>query len=440
MSKNNKKTLISPFVPRREQQLVIDDKHRFQVVVAHRRLGKTVLAINKIVQHALQNPLNRPQYAFISPERQQSRKNTWDYFLEYTRWIPGADYNKTELCITIPTIHGSTAKIFLEGAEEPDRLRGMYFDGVIMDEVAQMPRSMWSEVIRPALSDRKGWATFIGTPKGKNFFYDMFTMAAEETNEAWTTFKFTADKTGIISEDELDQARREMGEDMYRQEYLCSFDAVIKGTYYGKTLEQLKEMGGIGEVLWNPKLPVYTAWDLGMNDKTVVWFAQQVGDYVHIIDYYENSDKPIPFYVNIIQAKPYKYGEHYLPHDAEQRHLNMSGKTRVQEFRDMGLKCRVVKNIKIFDGINAVRSILPTCKFDAKKCEKGLESLFHYRSEINEMLGVAQQRPVHDKHSHAADAFRYLALGLRKDNTVVDSIMGFGEKLKDFYDDFNPLA
>lgn len=438
--KNGIKKVVSPFIPRKEQQMVIDDKHRFQVVIAHRRLGKTVMAVNKLIMLALQNTKNRPQYAFISPERSQSRQNVWDYLNEYARFLPGFNSNKTELTVEFTTPSGSTAKIFLQGAEDPNRLRGNYYDHVVLDEVAQMPRSLWGEVVRPALADRQGGATFLGTPRGKNFFYDMYQIAKEDATGNWAAFVFKASETKILPQSELDQALTEMGPEMYLQEFECSFDASIKGSYYGKTLETLREMGGIGEVRWNPKLPVYTAWDLGMNDKTVIWFAQQDGDYVHIIDYYENSDKNIPFYVNIIQAKPYLYGEHYLPHDAEQRHLNMSGKTRVQEFRDMGLRCRVVKNIKIFDGINAVRSLLPKCKFDSKKCEKGLESLFHYRSEVNEMLGVAQQRPIHDKHSHAADAFRYLALGLRKDGTVVESILGFGQKLQQIYDDFNPLS
>lgn len=427
--KEKTKDIISPYIPRPLQQVVHDTRGRFTVIAAHRRWGKSKMCIEEVNREAWRNPRERPQYAYLGPERTQVKMVVWDEWKQHLRNVPGINFNESELRIDFPDrmmggkiVQG--ARIYLRGADNPDSLRGIYLDGVIMDEVAQMPKSVWTQVIRPALSDRLGWAMFIGTPKGKNFFYDLYVQADTGKNKkgmpvnGWKAFMFKASETGYVGADELEDAKNDMSPEEYDQEYECSFDAALQGTYYGKTMEHLRAEGGVGTYTYNPKYPVITSWDLGINDLTVIWFAQQYDGITYIIDYYEDSNKAIPHYVNVIKAKPYIYDYHIMPHDVNKRSFS-TGVTRVEEFIRADLKVRVAPKLPIFDGINAVRSILPLCRFNESRCEKGLIALFHYRSALNEKLGVQQQVPIHDKYSHAADAFRYLAITLRPKKGVL---------------------
>lgn len=407
------KIIKSPYVPRPIQARLHSSLSRFSVLVCHRRFGKTVFAINHIIQKLLQNTLKRPQYAYIAPEKSQARKIAWDYLKEYTRFIPGVQFFEAELKVEIPLANDTKGVIYLEGAENPDRLRGMYFDGVILDEVAQMPRSIWTEIVRPAVSDRTGWALFIGTPKGKNYFKELFEYSKnpEMVKMGWSSFMYKASETGVLPADELASLRMEMTDEEYDQEYECNFDAAIPGSYYGKSLANLRKRNHIGNYNWNPRLPVITAWDIGMNDKTVIWFAQLDNNEVILIDYYENSDEILSHYINVIKSKPYVYDYHIMPHDVTQRSYT-TGATRLSELEQMGLKCRVAKRTTVLDGINSARNMLLRCKFDQLKCSKGLDALAFYHSQYNDKNDVQQLVPVHDWSSHAADAFRYLATGM----------------------------
>ncbi len=417
------KNIVSPYVPRPLQQLVHDTKERFIVCIAHRRFGKSKMCIEKINRAVWGNHLERPQYAYVAPERAQVKKVVWDEWKVHLQNVPGINYNESELRVDFPdrTIDGKVvqgARIYLGGADSPDNWRGMYLDGIVLDEMAQMPKSLWTRIVRPALSDRKGWAMFIGTPNGKDYLYELYEQARTGKNkkgeavQGWKSFLFKASETGYVDPEELEAAKADMLLEEYEQEYECSFESTLKGTYYGRTIEHLRAEGGIGTYAYNPKYPVITSWDLGINDLTVIWFVQQYDGITYVIDYFEENNKPIPYYINIINAKSYIYDYHIMPHDVNNRSFS-TGVTRYDEFKRGGLKIKIAPKLPVFDGINAVRSMLPLCKFNEAKCEKGLNALFHYRSAMNERLGVAQQAPVHDKHSHAADSFRYLALTLR---------------------------
>jgi len=437
------KNIISPYVPRPLQQVVHDATERFIVCIAHRRFGKSKMCIEKINRAAWANTRQRPQYAYVAPERAQVKKVVWDEWKLHLANVPGINFNESELRIDFPdrtidnkVVQGS--RIYLLGADNPDAHRGIYLDGCIMDEVSQMPKSLWTRIIRPALSDRLGWAMFIGTPHGKNFLHELYMQASTGRNkkgepvQGWKAFMFKASETGYVAPEELEIARSEMSPEEYEQEYECSFDSTLQGTYYGRTIEHLRAEGGIGTYAYNPRYPVITSWDLGINDLTVIWFAQQYDGHTYIIDYYEDNNKPIPYYINIIKAKPYIYEYHIMPHDVNNRSFS-TGVTRYEEFLRAGLKVKIAPKLPVFDGINAVRSMLPLCKFNEAKCEKGLNALFHYRSAMNERLGVAQQTPIHDKHSHAADSFRYLAITLRPQRLVIGHDYSLGKQKTTHY-------
>lgn len=400
---------------------------RFNVVVAHRRFGKTVWCVNELIKKAMGNKLKRPQYAYLAPTQKQAKLIVWKYIKEFTAVIPGVNYNEAELRCELP--NGAT--LFVLGAENPDSLRGIYLDGVVMDEVAQMPQAIWGEVLRPALADRKGWAIFIGTPKGKNYFHKLYQTAISDNHPEWAGFLYKASYTKLLDSEELESLRAEMTPEEYEQEMECSFHAAIKGAYYGKILAQLDHEGGIGKFPYQKDATVTTAWDIGINDKTCIWFTQKIDNEIHVVDYYENSDMPLTHYVNVIQGKNYVYDMHILPHDIKQRNFS-TGDTRLDELQRYGLRCQVAPKLPIMDGINAVRSIIPMCRFNVGKVQEGLEALYHYCSNFNEKLGVQQQTPKHDWSSHAADAFRYLAIGMRPvRKQYTDSMLE--------YDGFDPL-
>jgi len=322
--------------------------------------------------------------------------------------VPGATFNETELRVDLP--NGSRIRLY--GADNPDRLRGIYLDGVILDEYADMRPSLWGEVIRPLLADRKGWAVFIGTPKGHNAFYETYRQAKDDND--WLAMELRASVTGLIDSEELDAARRQMSEDSYQQEFECSFEAAIAGAYFGKEMRRAEEDGRICPVPYDPSAEVYTAWDLGIGDSTAIWFSQMVGREVRIIDYYENSGVGVEHYIRMLKDRDYNYAEHLLPHDADKSELG-TGKSIREVMGEMGVRrTRVVHKLTVEEGIQQVRLLIPRVVFDAKRCASGIESLKQYRREWDDKLRTFKSRPLHDLHSHAADAFRYLAVGLRK--------------------------
>ncbi len=206
------------------------ESHRFNVIVAHRRFGKTVATINHVIKMAIQNNLPSPQYAYVAPLRTQAKLIAWSYLKFYTSVIPGIRVNESELYVELPTKHRSRAgpRIYIRGADNPDSLRGLYLDGVVLDEYAQMKPEVFDEIIRPALSDRTGWAIFIGTPKGQNRFYELFLKAQklqEDSNSGWYTCMYTVDDSQIIPKEELEAMMVEMTENSIRQELYCDFTA-----------------------------------------------------------------------------------------------------------------------------------------------------------------------------------------------------------------------
>ena len=216
------------------------------------------------------NPREDPRYAYVAPLLSQAKDVAWEYLKRYTAEIPGVAVHESELRVDLPR----GVRIRLYGADNPDRLRGLYLDGVVFDEFAQMQPRVWSEVIRPALTDREGWAVFIGTPMGRNQFHALYEQA--RADPGWLAALFRASETAIIPAAELAEAAKAMTEEQYAQEFECSFDAAVVGSYYGRIIADLERDRRIRGVSWEPKVPVVTAWDLGIGDSTAIWFCQQV--------------------------------------------------------------------------------------------------------------------------------------------------------------------
>uniref|UniRef100_A0A6M3LB00 Putative terminase n=1 Tax=viral metagenome TaxID=1070528 RepID=A0A6M3LB00_9ZZZZ len=289
-------------------------------------------------------------------------------------------------------------------------MRGPYWDIAVFDEYAQIRPKVWPEIIRPALTDRKGWAIFIGTPQGKNHFHALWQDAQERPE--WLARMYKASATKLLDTDELAQARSEMTPEQYEQEFECSFEAALLGAYYGPLIQDAADQGKISRVPHDPILPVHTAWDLGVDDATSIWFFQLgPGGEIRIIDYHEENGFGIDHYVKIIKEKPYLFETHLAPHDVKSRSM-ATGKSCYEVAESLGLKFSVVPKTEIVNGIQAVRSILPRCWFDEQKCDRGIQALKSYRKEFSERLSTYKANPLHDWSSHGADAFRYLATGM----------------------------
>jgi len=392
-------------------------KQRWSIVIAHRRAGKTVACINDlIIKAGLENKPNG-RYAYIAPYHSQAKSIAWDYLLRYSQPLY-RKHNQSELWVEL--VNGSRIRLF--GADNPDALRGMYLDGVILDEYADMKPSVWGAVLRPLLSDRMGWAVFIGTPKGHNAFYDIYQHA--EINKAdWFSKVLRASQTKLIAQDELDDALKSMSVDQYQQEFECSFEAAILGAIYGTEMRLLTDAGRITKVECDSMFPVHTAWDLGFNDATAIWWFQVVHGEIRVLDYHEAHGQPIIYYANQIKERPYEYGTHWLPHDARAKTLASGGKSIIEQLMDKlplksGNLFKIVPNLSLQDGIQATRMALARTWFDGMKCQEGIECLRQYQREYDEDKKVFRDKPRHDWTSHGADAFRMLSIAWRDETEI----------------------
>jgi hypothetical protein len=394
-----------PYKPREHQLKVHEllEGKRFAVVVAHRRFGKTVAALNHLIREAVLNEKETPRYAYIAPTYGQAKRVAWDYLVKYTTPLGGTN-NISELRVDF-----WGRRIQLYGSDNPDSLRGQYFDGVIIDEVGDQNPKIWTDIVRPALTDRKGWCLFIGTPKGHNHFKELRDRAEKE--DGWGLLEFKASETGVVDDTELKAAKNEMGEDKYRQEFECSFDAAVEGSYYGQILNELEDKKHMQEIPREELSRTFTAWDLGMGDSTSIWVAQLVGTEVRLLDYYENHGVGLDHYVKWIKDNDYLKSEHILPHDVRVRELG-TGKSRMEMLEESGLEVKIAPRMGLDDGIQAVRRLLPRCWFNVPKVQTGLNCLRNYRRDYDEKRKIFYERPLHDWSSHGSDSFRYLALGL----------------------------
>tara|TARA_R100000664_G_scaffold18578_1_gene27651 strand:+ start:1584 stop:2864 length:1281 start_codon:yes stop_codon:yes gene_type:complete len=397
-----------PYTPRPLQAKLHKelDRYRFAVLSCHRRFGKSVAIINHLIKAALTNKLKNPRFAYIAPTYKQAKSIAWDYMKMFAGGIPGVRFHETELRCDLP--NGS--RITLLSSEQPDSLRGLFLDGVCIDEVAQIDPRLWNEIIRPALSDRKGFCYFIGTPAGmSNIFYELYQHALSD--DKWLAYTAKASETKVIDQEELDAAKAQMGESKYKQEFECDWIANIEGAIYGEIIKNLEEKKQLTRVGYDPALVVNTAWDIGVDDSTAIIFFQQLGNQIMVIDYYENNREGLPHYVQMIKDKDYVYGEHFAPHDIEVTEFS-SGKTRREVAYQLGVRFKILPKIPLEDGIHSLKMVLPKCWFDIESTKPLINALRHHHRKYNEKMKMFSNKPVKDWSSHACDSARYMALAI----------------------------
>lgn len=393
------------FDPREQFRPFHERSARWTCIVAHRRAGKTLASVADLVTRALATRNENARYAYIAPYYVQAKAIAWDYLKRLSAGV-AARVSESELSVEL--VNGSRIRLY--GADNPDALRGIYLDGVCLDEYGDMRPSVWGEIIRPLLSDRMGWAVFIGTPKGRNHFHAVHEQSKAE--QGWLSLTLQASETGLIPESELADARRQMTPEQYAQEFECEFSVPALGAIYRAELSAARQDKRIGRVQYDTRIPVDTAWDLGVGDSTAIWFAQQVGTEIRLIDYYEASGEGLHHYVQALNSRGYTYGRHIAPHDIEVRELG-TGKSRLEVARSLGVRFETLPQTRLEDGINAVRMAFNRLWIDETKCRRGLECISNYRRDFNDKLGEFKSSPVHDWASHGSDALRYLVLGLR---------------------------
>jgi len=406
------KTIQLPykFIPRDYQiplMACLDKGYKRAICIFHRRAGKDKCLINLVAKEALKRV---GTYFYLFPTYAQGRKIIWNGIdgsgMRFLDHIPKELIKKKldqEMFIELK--NGSIIQII--GTDDIDRIVGTNPVGCVFSEYSLQNPKGW-ELLRPILAENGGWAVFNYTPRGKNHGYDLYQMAKDNPN--WFTQVLTVDDTKAISNEAIEEERASgMDEDLVQQEFYCSFNAAIQGAYYSAQLKKANNEGRITSVPYVETIPVNTVWDLGVGDSTAIWFYQNIGSEIRIIDYYEASGEGLPYYAKVLQERGYVYGEHYAPHDIEVREMG-SGVSRIETAASLGIRFRVTKNIPIDDGINAVRTLFTRCWFDKDKCKQGLNCLINYHKEYDEKRKEYKNTAFHDWSSHAADAFRYLAI------------------------------
>lgn len=400
-------------------------QERWAVIVAHRRCGKTVSCINELIYKALVENKEDGRYAYLAPYYAQAKSIAFDYLMKFSEPVR-ANHNVSELWVEL--INGARIRLF--GADNADSLRGLYLDGVVLDEYADMKPSIWGAVLRPLLSDRRGWAVFIGTPKGHNQFWEIYNNATKDSS--WYCKTLRASQTGLIPQEELDDARKMQTQDQYLAEWECDFESAILGAYYGKELRQLTDQGRITEIEADPMFPLFSSWDLGYSDDTTIWTWQVVHGEIRFLDYHSSNGQSIPFYTGYIAQQEQKFGikykTHYLPHDARAKTLASGGKSIIEQLSvKIKLEClKIVPNLSLQDGIQATRMMLLRSWFDPR-CEDGIECLRQYERSYNEDKKVFSDKPLHNWASHGADAARMAAIAWKEEAKLPskdDSIKG----------------
>lgn len=409
------------------------------VEVWHRRAGKDDLALHWTAVSALQAPGN---YWHMLPEFSHGRRALWEAVNPHTgkrrideAFPPEIRKGKAnETGMRIELVSGSVWHIV--GSDNFDSLVGSPPRGVVFSEWSLADPRAWG-FIEPILEENGGWAIFPFTPRGQNHGKTMYDHAAKTAG--WFGQILTADDTNVFDPDQLQRIKEGLisiygdteGEALFQQEYYCSFSGLTPGAYYGKQMADARTQGRVCSVPYQPGHEVDTFWDLGVDDSMTIWFVQPIGKAFHVIDYYENSGFGLEHYARILKERGYNYGNHYMPHDAEQREMTNSeiALSRREVAQNLGIKpIDVISRARNMDTviqvhIPAVRNILPRCWFDEKKCSRGISALEGYRSEYDEERKRLGTRPVHDWCSHGADAFRTFAVGYR-------------EKMFEDYDDY----
>lgn len=389
----------------------------------HRRGGKDEVALNICAREIIKTPAN---YWYMLPQAEQARKVLWDRVDKQTgqkiidRVFPHEIRKRTnDTNMKIQFVNGSTFQLC--GSDNYNGLVGADVRGLVFSEYALADPAAWG-YLSPILEENGGWALFISTLRGKNHFTDLYDFAA--ANPDWFVSSVNALQSGVFTQDQLENIKRELtglwgvdqGTVLFEQEYMNNDQVFVLGSIYGREIMDAREEGRVCPVPHNAAYPVYTFWDLGVDDCTSIVFTQFYGGKIHVIDYYENHNVGMAHYVAVLRGKAQKLGYQYetltIPHDGDNTEWE-SGKTRRDALCAQGFKVRVLPRDKVIDGINAARMVFGLCRFDAQNARRLLDCLTNYRRKWDESKKQYGKEPLHNWASHGCDAFRYMAMAYK---------------------------
>jgi hypothetical protein len=420
-------TVQLPLISLRDYQIDVWNKLHAginkAILIWHRRAGKDLFCLNYMISRAIMEVGN---YWFILPEAQQVRKAIWEGVtntgMRYLEFFPkDMVLKQDDQSMSIHLKHpdgGLDAKgkprvgsiISFVGGDRYDKRVGAGIKGAVISEWALQKPNLYDLALEPMLRETKGWVLFNSTPRGENHCKDTFDWLEEDDKYFANLLTIEDTKTIVTQEDVEEERRRGKAEELIQQEYYCSFEGAIQGSYYGDILKEYKQ--NVMNVPYDANHTVQTMWDLGVSDSMAIWFIQIVGREVRVIDYYEASGYGLKHYADMILNKDYTYSHHRLPHDGAQRQLTSTERalTIEQQLRNLGLNNVIVtpRTKDVYNDIQAVRGILSRCVFDKTNTKSGYECLKQYRREFDEKRNCFQNRPLHDWTSHGADAFRIL--------------------------------
>ncbi len=390
------------------------------LVIWPRRSGKDICALNLMLRAALRRV---GTYYYCFPTFSSGRRILWDAIdisgnRVLNHYIPDEIVeSRNEQQMRIRLINGSQIQIL--GSDNADTaLVGTNALGIIFSEYALSDPRSYSYSI-PILKASNGWALFVTTPRGKNALWELYNVAKESPD--WFCERLSIDETHHIDIEEIEKdiAEGQMSRDLAEQEYWCSFELGVEGSFYAKYIDDLRRKGQITHVLWEPYFPVHTAWDLGYNDPTTIIFFQVIGQVIRIIDCYENNKKGLEHYAKVVKEKEYSYGKHIAPFDIGVHDLS-TGISRWKMMHDLGITFIRYsdKHPSIDDGIESVRRTLPKVWFDERSCAPLIKAIENYRQEYDHKKKVYKLNPLHDWSSHWADTMRYLCYSLPKLSSV----------------------
>jgi len=373
------------------QQVIRDDSARFKNAVLHRRFGKTMMAVDWLVEVAETCTDDNPRCYFIAPTYKAAKNIAWQFCLDMTRHIPGIKCNEWELSISFPW---NSAKLQLLSAVNFQRHRGIYADACVFDETPLLPPSLFSEVFLPALSTpgrTPGRAMFTGTPAGKGWQYRLYNRGLDPEATTWASWLYTIDQTGLYSDAEKLELQQSLTKWEYAQEYLCDFNVAHRGAYFANAMNAMEDDGRLGKVDLVEGLPVTCAWYLAKTDSVVLTMWQNDGDNVRCVDSLWQTQTSIPELCAELDKRPYKIAHHYAPKRAHVDHYA----SRVSQARGHGLKFKLAPELPLMDSVYACKDLLTRTSIDLERCEDLGEALMQWHAEYDSVRQVYSEKP-HD--------------------------------------------
>jgi len=411
------KIILDKFKPRPYQLPIFDaieNKNYKRVIInAARRSGKDITAWNIAIRQCLKRTC---LVYYCLPTFSQAKRTVWDAiaidgtkFLDFIPKEVIANINSQEMKIRfkndsiLQLIGGDTYNTSLVGTNPY---------GLVLSEYALMDPQAF-EFARPILAANDGWCLILSTPRGHNWFFDLWNFGKNHS-ETWFCYQLSIHDTHHISEENLAFEKQAMSPELFAQEFEVSFSRGIDGAFYAKNLDDLRRKNQIGSVDWNPSLKTHCSFDLGVADKTVCLFFQIDGNKINIIDCLANTNVGLEWYAKEIQRKPYIYGKFFGPHDLKVREWAGGAVTRLDKARDLGINFEIAPNISIDDGIECVWTNFNRFWIDETKCKQLIHALESYHREWDEKFNRYRDKPVHDASSDYCDCLRYLCLSLPK--------------------------